>query len=423
MSNIRHLIITGGTGYIGVRLVQRAITAGLSVTVLSRGFKVQSSNVNVVNWSLGDELPLEALDGNAHSTALIHLAHDWVVFPNQQQADININLSATKTLLDSCRLQGVARFVFVSSLSARPDAANTYGRVKWEIEQLVDGGDAVSARVGLVYGGPPKGMFGLLLKIVRLPVIPMVSPSQQVQPIHLDELCSGLLLLAESKLTGWKGLAGPIPITFGSFLHYLARIYYGHRLFILPIPLSLALLGCRVTSYIPFVPTIDKERILGLVGTKFIYTKDDVDELNLKIISLTHENGCSPLGIKGLLVEGCALLNYVLGRKPSRSLLVRYVKAIQLRTHESESYGLPALVIMFPLLTRLIEPLNKDHPLSRRLAIATVLAEESPDGAQVYLATVNSGKIIQLVRLSISLMIEIFALPFRLLFSRRPKND
>lgn len=423
MIRFQHLIITGGTGYIGVRLAQLAIAAGIGVTILARTRKGLPPGANFVSWSLGECLPVEALSGDAHLTALIHLAHDWENLPSQQTTKANLNLTATKTLLDSCRALRVARFVFVSSQSARSDAPNIYGRVKWETEQLLDGENTVSARVGLVYGGPRKGMFGLLYKLVKFPIIPMVSPSQFVQPIHLDELCSGLLLLAQSRLSGWKGLAGPIPVTFGNVLRSLARIGHGRHLVILPIPLSLALLGCHLTRFIPGIPTIDKERILGLVGTKPIPTRDDLAKLGLEVAPLALGISRSPLGRKGLLVEGNTLLCYVLGKKPSRSLLLRYVKAIRLLRHDIEPVGLPPLVIAYPVLMRFIEPFNADHPLAKRLALASALAEASLDGAQSFFPVVKPGKTVQLLRLGASLVIDICAMPVRLLLGHRRRDD
>jgi nucleoside-diphosphate-sugar epimerase len=423
MIRFQHLIITGGTGYIGTRLAQLAIAAGFRVTILSRTRKGLPLGANFVSWSLGEGLPIEALSGDAHLIALFHLAHDWDKPPSQQITKSNLNLTATKTLLDSCRALGVARFVFVSSQSARFDAPNIYGRVKWETEQLLDGEDTISARVGLVYGGPRKGMFGLLCKLVKFPIIPMVSPSQFVQPIHLDELCSGLLLLAQSRLSGWKGLAGPIPVTFGNVLRSLARIGHGRHLVVLPIPLSLALLGCHLSRYIPGMPTIDKERILGLVGTKTIHTRDDLAELGLEIVPIEIGLSRSSLCRKGLLMEGNVLLRYVLGKKPSCSLLLRYVKAIRLMHHDNEPFGLPPFVIAYPALLRFIEPFNTEHPLAKRLALATALSEASSDGAQAFLTAMKPGKTVQLLRLTISLVIDICVKLVRLLLSHRRKDD
>lgn len=423
MIRFQHLIITGGTGYIGTRLVQHAIAAGIKVTILARTRKGLPSGANFVGWSLGEGLPIEALNGDAHLTALIHLAHDWENLPSPLTTKASLNLTATKTLLDSCRILGVARFVFVSSQSARPDAPNIYGRVKWETEQLLDGEDTVSARVGLVYGGPRKGMYGLIHKLVKFPIIPMVSPSQFVQPIHLDELCSGLLLLAQSRLSGWKGLAGPTPVTFGKVLRILARIGHGKHLVILPIPLPLALFGCHLTRFVPGIPTIDKERILGLVGTRPIPTRDDLAQLGLEVAPLALGLSLGSLGRRGLLVEGNALLHYVLGRKPSCSLLLRYVKAIRLLRHDNEPIGLPPFVIAYPALMRFIEPFNTNHPLAKRLALALALAEASPDGAQSFLPAVKLGKAAQFLRLGVYLVIDVSAMPVRLLFGHRHRDD
>jgi nucleoside-diphosphate-sugar epimerase len=421
LTRFQHLIITGGTGYIGKCLVQHAIAAGIKVTLLARTNAEQPLEANFIRWNLGDALPFQAMKCDPQSTALIHLAHDWGNSPSKQTPKVNLNLTATKILLDSCRALGVARFVFVSSVSARNHAPNIYGRVKWETEQLLEGEDVVSARVGLVYGGPCKGMYGLLNKLARLPMVPMVSPSQLVQPIHMDELCSGLILLANSECFGWKGLANPVPITFGNVLKNLARIGYGKRLVVLPIPLSLALFGCYLTRFIPVVPVIDKERVLGLAGTKVLPTHDDIEELGLTIKLLERGLNQSSVGTKGLLREGNVLLRYLLGKRPSYSLLQRYVKAVRLISCENEPLGLPSIVIGYPALLRLIEPINSEHPLAKRIAIAGALAEASLNGFYTFQPRYENvrGRAYLLMRLAVSICIDICIRPIRILFNHR----
>src|ERR1700720_3071095 len=135
-----------------------------------------------------------------------------------------LNLEGTRALLRASRALGLKRFVFVSSQSARADAANIYGRVKWRIEQELVSPGEVAARVGLVYGGGPLGMFGLLTRLAaRAPILPMVDPWRGVQPIHIDEVCLGLLRLVESDEVGWVGVASPESVPFGSFLRILAQ--------------------------------------------------------------------------------------------------------------------------------------------------------------------------------------------------------
>jgi len=160
-----------------------------------------------------------------------------------------------------------------------------------------------------------------------------------------------------------------------------------------------------------------------LAGTKIIPTRDDLEEVGLEIAPFKLGLNRSPLGRKGLLIEGNVLLHYVLRKKPSCSLLLRYVKAVHLMHLDDEPLGLPVLVIAYPALLRLIEPFNTEHPLAKRLGLATALSEASPDGAQAFLHALKPGKTVKLLRLTISLVIDIFAMPFRLLFSLRRKND
>jgi nucleoside-diphosphate-sugar epimerase len=259
-NRVEHILVTGASGYIGSRLVKIALDEERAVTILGRSDRKTSPGARYVKWELGTDLPDLRLGENR--TAILHLAHDWT-----DRDEDGVNHRGTRILLASARRLGAGRFVFASSVSARADALNAYGRIKWRIEQLLDGADTVAARVGLVYGGPRRGMYGLLLKLVSLtPVLPMVDPWRLVQPIHVDEVCRGLLALADGEATGWKGLAGPVPITFAEFLKTLAREAWAASLIVPPIPLRLALLGASVASRLPFGATVDRERVLGLAG-------------------------------------------------------------------------------------------------------------------------------------------------------------
>ena len=279
---IQHVAVTGANGYIGSRLVRVALSQGRKVTVLGRTGSPAANNVRYARWELGDPLPV--LDFPVETTAVLHLAHDWC-----DRSTSGINVRGTKMLLQSARARRVKRFVFVSSQSARSDALNAYGRIKCAIEQSLDGPATVSARVGLVYGGARRGMYGLLTWLVSVsPVLPMIKPGQLVQPIHVEEVCRGLLALADSDATGWMGLAGPDPVTFGDFLKILAREGFSSTLRILPIPLPLALFAAEASATIPFGPRIDKERILGLAGTQAMDCKQHLLSLGLSVMQLSE---------------------------------------------------------------------------------------------------------------------------------------
>lgn len=407
-----HLIITGGNGYIGARIIVDAIHSGMTVTFMGREKPAPMMGLNFVFWELGLEIPREAceLASSLKSTLLIHLAHDW-----QDSGDVNLN--ATYVLFQSARQLGIRRFLFASSQSARADSPNKYGRIKRKIEEVISGPDVISARIGLVYGGGGgHGMYGLLLKLVRLPVLPMVSPETLVQPIELGEVSSAILKLAGSELSGQVSVASKTPITFSKFLKQVARVEFGRRIWVIPVPLKLALFGCMITKWIPGIPSVDKERVLGLVGTMPMEISAQLGELGIAIADGDVPRlSSTSTGRRGLLIEANSVYRYCLGKRPSKSLLRLYIKGVMSGINESiHPVGINFMILQWPLLFRFIESFGGIGALSSRLRLAKVL------GANILWRSRDddhSNRFYVLIRLTFSLIVDCLAFPFRLVLS------
>lgn len=272
------LLITGASGYIGARLAQTAQARGHQVIVLGRG---PVPGFDVTPWLLGEPVPAGALDG---ADALIHLAHDWSADGKAGDA----NGAATEALARQVLAAGVARFVFASSTSARPDAANAYGRSKLASEARLAAlpgaqGRIVSARIALVYGGPPSGQYGLMRRITALsPLLPMIGLDRQVQPIHVDEVCTALLTLAERPALAKNiyVVAGDA-MTFGAWLKLLRRAQGKGGMMLIPLPVAPMLLACDLTRFVPGLPTVSRERVLGLARATTMEAGDSLRELGL----------------------------------------------------------------------------------------------------------------------------------------------
>ena len=285
MTNL-HLMITGATGYIGSRLVLAANRKGHRLTLLVRapGESGDKPDVRWFPWSLEETPPAEAFAQSGEFgpvDALIHLAHQWTSSRFEPDDE---NLTGTATLIEAARAAGIPRTVYGSTVSARKDALNRYGRNKWAVEQLFEPPGGVSARIGLVYGGIETGQWGALSEMVsRLPLLPVPGARALVQPIHIDEVCTGLLTLAERPALSkaFYGLAAPDPIAFGQFLKHVARYRFNRKLRIFSVPIWLALIGARLTSILPFVPTVDRERVLGVAGIQTMKTAADLVELEV----------------------------------------------------------------------------------------------------------------------------------------------
>src|SRR5258708_17669586 len=124
-------------------------------------------------------------------------------------------------------------------------------------------GRIVSARIALVYGGEPAGQYATMRKITAMtPILPMVGTDRLVQPIHLDEVCRALLILALN-----PALKEPVYViagaamSFGQWLKLLRKVQTGRGLMLIPVPLPLLLWMSKLTNLVP------RERLLGLAST------------------------------------------------------------------------------------------------------------------------------------------------------------
>lgn len=373
-----HIVITGAHGYIGRAVLAKARDAGHELTLLSSGGS-PAAGAGVVLWRLGQPVP-QAVWADPVD-AVIHLAHVW--HDTAAEAD-DPNIAGTAMLANAARRAGVKRFVFASSISARPDARNRYGRIKWRIEQTLDRPGEVSARIGLVYGGPAQSLWGLLRRLTqRLPLLPMIGGGQRVQPIHLSDVADGLVRLAATPGTARHVvLATDPPVTFGRFLEEIAARVHGRRLLLVPVPQwpILTLLDLMVRIGLPVVGL--RERVLGLVGITVQPASADLDAIGLKPLAL--EQGLALEGARDghdVGAEAAALLRYVRGKPPSSGTLRRY-----LRGWKRINLGapvLPALVRRCPSLLRLCEPFPANSrpravAFRARLSAAAMLSEAEP---------------------------------------------
>jgi NADH dehydrogenase len=327
---------------------------------------------------------------------------------------------AAQALLAAAQQVG-AKFVFISSQTARADAPTPYGRTKWRIEQevLVAGGWVV--RPGQVYGGCERGLFGTLAGVVRrFPVLPAFLPAPKVQPIHVDDLAEGLLRIVERDAVspGVLCLASPEPVPFTCFLLAVASARVRRQRWFVPLPVMFvkaigAVLGDRLRK------RLGLEQLSSLVDLPLMDTAHDLQRLGISLRSF--RSGMHPSGNdrrRRLLWEGQALLAYVLKDRPDPSLLRRYVRAIE-KLHGGSPLDIPELVLRLPITLALFDDrVYADHgpypsavwraALAWRLDVATGLAEATTQGAYRFLGLGRSnGPILSLVCIAGALAAEI----------------
>lgn len=192
------LAVTGGTGFVGSRLVKLALEAGHAVRALTRSPRPMRPGVTWVPGDLDAERALVQLCNGAD--AVIHIA--GVINAPNRAAFLDGNAGGTARMLTAAEATGVRRFVHVSSLSAREPDISLYGLSKAESEARVRDSklDWTIVRPPGVYGPGDRETLELFTLARRgLALTPWRGRASW---IHADDLSAALLHLAETPAPG-----------------------------------------------------------------------------------------------------------------------------------------------------------------------------------------------------------------------------
>ena len=115
----RTALVTGGSGFVGGRLIERLVRDGWTVRALARSDgaagKVEAAGAEPVRGDLGDPAALER--GARGAEVAFHAAakvEDWGDIADFRR----VNVEGTKAVLDACRAAGVRRVVHVGTEAA-----------------------------------------------------------------------------------------------------------------------------------------------------------------------------------------------------------------------------------------------------------------------------------------------------------------
>lgn len=182
------LAVTGGTGFVGNRLLALANTP---IRALARRPQPAWAGVEWIAGDLANPAALARLCEGA--SVVIHIA-GIISAPTRAAFDAG-NVAGTAAVLAATRNAGIERFVHVSSLAAREPQLSMYGASKAAAEQLVKASslDWVIVRPPGVYGPGDREM----LDIYRLAKRGFaMAPPGRISLLHVEDLAAALLALS-----------------------------------------------------------------------------------------------------------------------------------------------------------------------------------------------------------------------------------
>lgn len=306
---LSHVVVAGGTGFVGSRLVRALVSAGTRVTVLTR------------SRSSAGGLPKEVAAVVWAPDKLAAVGNDWVGWERSLAgADLVVNLcgepvvskwddAGKKRILESRvkSTRALAEAIAKMSEEERPkcfasaSAVGYYGSsavaefdenaspaendfladvcVQWEKAateplQAVEGTRVVIVRTGVVMGVGGGALARMLPAFKFFVGGPIGSGKQWVSWVHIDDLTKIYIEAGENEsMEGVYNATAPNPVTMGQMSQSLASALNRPNLFPVPGFVLKAVLGGASSIVLEGQKVLPKRLLAG--GFKFNYEKVD----------------------------------------------------------------------------------------------------------------------------------------------------
>ena len=242
------VLVTGASGFIGAHIVGALLGAGHTVTGCARNVEFARHRCPGAQWipcdfnkDLTPEVWLPRLDG---IDAVINCA--GVLQGSAGQSIDRIHRQAPMALFDACQQGNVKRVVQISALGIDEAAGTAYAATKSAGDAYLMGLalDWIIVRPSLVYAGGSYGGTSLMRGLAGFPFIiplPGGGREQRFQPIHMDDLASGIVRLLEPGAPRRKILEARGPQTLRLreiVLSFRGWLGFGPA-FVVPVPMAL----------------------------------------------------------------------------------------------------------------------------------------------------------------------------------------
>jgi uncharacterized protein (TIGR01777 family) len=289
-----HIVIAGGTGFIGRRLAAQLAADGNRVSILTRQSARRVDPVQFIHWSGSDRSEITPLlDG---ADALINLCGETIAGPRwsdtRKSLLIDSRVTPTETLLQACAECSAPPGKFLSA-----SGVGFYGTGDNECSESSPPGNDFLADLAQRWEAPLRqaDVPGMAMSVLRLGVVlstkggalpqmllpfrtfiggPMGNGLQWLSWIHLDDVIAAIrFLLNRESLAGTYNVTAPEPVRNHTFAETAAKILQRPNWVPLPKTVMQLLLGEQATL------VCDGQRALpaGLLAEGFEFGYPNID--------------------------------------------------------------------------------------------------------------------------------------------------
>ncbi len=264
------ILVTGGTGFIGPKVVHALRAQGKDVRCLvRRPARAETLEAWGCQLAAGDVTDADSLRRAVEGCdAVVHLVSIIAGKP----ADFErVMIRGTSDLVAAAKDAGVRRFVLMSALgtSEQTKSLVPYYGAKWAMEQAVQGSglEHVIFRPSFVFGRD-GGVLPMFVRQVRwLPVTPVVGPgTARLQPIWVEDVAAffaAAVDLAPAANRTFE-LGGPEAVTWNELFERIKRVL-GARRATVHIPFGLIRPAAALAELLP-KPPVTRDQLTMLAA-------------------------------------------------------------------------------------------------------------------------------------------------------------
>ena len=226
MTNHSRVLVTGGTGYVGGRLIPLLESPGLSVRCLARRPEFLQSRVgSQTEVVAGDLLQSETLQAALHGVeTAFYLVHSMGTGKDFEDED----RIAARNFAEAARQNGVRRIIYLGGLGEEQQALSKHLRSRQEVGQILreSGAQVIEFRASIVIGSGSLSFELIRALVQKLPV--MLCPkwvSTPSQPIAIEDLLSYLLAAIDLPQgpSDIFEIGGPDQVSYSEIMQEYAR--------------------------------------------------------------------------------------------------------------------------------------------------------------------------------------------------------
>ncbi|MBU8977432.1 complex I NDUFA9 subunit family protein [Lysobacter sp. MMG2] len=286
----RHVVILGGTGFVGRHLVARLLSGGDRITVLSRGVDARKramkpQGASLIEGDVSDADFLAAVLDDAD--AAINLVGILNEKGDNGRGFEHVFVGITDALIEAMTRMGVRRLLQMSALNAgRGDSHYLQSRGRAEQHVRASGLDWTLFRPSVI-AGPGDGLFCRFDGLLKFaPALPIGGAGARFQPVWVGDVVDAFAkALDEPRSIGQSyDLVGPDVLTLKQIVKLAARGRGRHRI-VIGLPPALGKLQAEIGEWLPGKPI----------------SRDNWRSLQLDSVSL--EDGLRRLGVTPTAVE------------------------------------------------------------------------------------------------------------------------